>query len=648
MKINSGGVTGLLSFLDTLQQGKGQRQQQQQQFSQEKLQSEQRMAEGRRADATYNRGVEADKRGVDQYNRELADWNANAPIRDLTRATSLFDLKAKLPKERLQLKTQWMDFEGKQKEQLKPLIAKLTDRNLSPGAEAIIRGQIEDITRSNAEAKKLFGEHAQSLNLGDIFSDSKWEAPDLLSLGGLKPTGQQQGLPVGQGQNVGMDNADIYNWMDMKAAPQAPGANAVLPTSNNVQVGQGTGMGAGVETNVDNTGMAGGMNAGTGAGNVNPPPPPPNEKVPTTGEVKPPLKPEPIKIQPVSTADILAGKPYSIAKDTSLTVEDRKALRTLMKDRGVNDYEIGAYDYTPAKYDPQGGAYTRPDGTVTKVGELIPAKIQFNPIKATRLALPMIVNAIKDFAATNKVSPYEAQVALGLDNPAIQLFDESGANRLATLLDDNAAASNVIKSIYHRAPDLFNASEDSRKRAATTASDSLKGAEALMQGVRDDIKREFDRKQADQDRAARSVVTKGDADNEVLKVATDSITIARASAMKRQAQYETWASKLDTATPDTESAILQGVGIISGKLPSGVTTGELANGFRVYAAAVDKARAEKDNYKLKGTVESFQTMQKGMNEITISAGKKLQASRFYKNATPVLQKVLDSIAVKVE
>jgi hypothetical protein len=344
----------------------------------------------------------------------------------------------------------------------------------------------------------------------------------------------------------------------------------------------------------------------------------------------------------------LAGKPYSIAKDTSLTAEDRKALRTLMKDRGVNDYEIGSYDYTPAKYDPQGGAYTRPDGTVTKVGELIPAKIQFNPIKATRLALPMIINAIKDFATTNKVSPYEAQIALGLDEPSIQLFDQSGANRLATLLDDTTTASNVIKSIYNRAPDLFNASEDSRKRAATTASDSLKGAEALMEGVRADIKREFDKKQGELDRAARSVVTNSEADNEVLKVATDSITIARASAMKRQAQYETWASKLETATPDTEAAILQGVGIIDGKLPSGITTTDLARGFRVYAGAVDKARAEKDNFKLKGTVASFQAMQKGMNEITISAGKKLKASGFYQKAPETLKKVLDSIAVKVE
>ena len=108
MKINSGGVTGLLSFLDTLQQGKGQRQQQQQQFSQEKLQSEQRMSEGRRADATYKRGIAADQRGIDQYNRELTDYKANAPVRDLTRATALFDLRAKLPKERLALKSQWM------------------------------------------------------------------------------------------------------------------------------------------------------------------------------------------------------------------------------------------------------------------------------------------------------------------------------------------------------------------------------------------------------------------------------------------------------------------------------------------------------------------------------------------------------------
>jgi hypothetical protein len=636
MKINSGGVTGLLSFLDTLQQGKGQRQQQQQQFSQEKLQSEQRMSEGRRADATYKRSVDADQRGIDQYNRELQEFNANAPIRDLTRAQSLFDLKAKLPKERLQLKTQWMDFEGKQKEQLKPLIAKLADRNLSPGAEAIIRGQIEDITRSNAEAKKLFGEHAQSLNLGDIFSDSKWEAPDLMVLGGLKPTGQQQGAPVGQGQNVGVDNADIYNWMDMQAAPPTQGASPA-PTTGMIQ-----GMGV---TPVNGVGVSG-MGGNTTTQQVTPPPPPPNTSLPT--DVNAPPKQEPVKIQSVSTADILAGKPYSIAKDTSLTAEDRKALRTLMKDRGVNDYEIGAYDYTPAKYDPQGGAYTRPDGTVTKVGELIPAKIQFNPIKATRLALPMIINAIKDFATTNKVSPYEAQIALGLDEPSIQLFDQSGANRLATLLDDTTTASNVIKSIYNRAPDLFNASEDSRKRAATTASDSLKGAEALMEGVRADIKREFDKKQGELDRAARSVVTNSEADNEVLKVATDSITIARASAMKRQAQYETWASKLETATPDTEAAILQGVGIIDGKLPSGITTGDLAQGFRVYAGAVDKARAEKDNFKLKGTVASFQAMQKGMNEITISAGKKLQASGFYQKASPKLKAVLDSIAVKVE
>jgi hypothetical protein len=658
MKVSTGGVSGLLGFLDTLQQGKAQRQQQQQQFSQERLQSEQRMSEGRRADATYKRGVDAENRAIEQYNRETADYNANKPIRDLTRATQLFDLKAKLPKERLQLKTQWKEFEGKQKEALKPLIAKLTDRNLTPGNEAIIRGQIDDIVKSVKDAKQVYTEHATTMNFGDIFSDSKWEAPDLLTLGGLTPNGQQQGSPTGQSQNVGMDNADIYNWMDMQAAPQAPGANVVSPTQNNVQVGQGAnvgggirtnvsgaGMGGGAGTNVVNTGMGGGMDTGMNAGNVtqNLPPPPPNEQAPPTGEIKPPAKPEPVKIQSVSTADILAGKPYNIAKDTSLTAEDKKALRTLMKERGVNDYEIGAYDYTPAKYDPQGGSYTRPDGKVVKVGALTPATINFNPIKATRLALPMIVNAIKDFAATNKVTPYDAQIALGLDSPDIQLFDQSGANRLATFLDDNDKSSNLVRSIYNRAPDLFTASEDSRKRAATTAADSMKGAEAFMEGVRDDIKREFDKDQGALDRASRKVVSRNEGDREVMKVVNDGISLGRANALRRQGKFENWAKDLLTGTEDVKTTILRQTGFLDGKLPVGLTSSELAQAYNEVAKAIGQAYKEKNAYKYKGTLDSLQTLETKVNEISEYSSNKIRSSTYYKNAAPVIKQVLDSI-----
>ena len=639
MKINSGGVTGLLSFLDTLQQGKGQRQQQQQQFSQEKLQSEQRMAEGRRADATYKRGVDAENRGIDQYNRELADYNANAPIRDLTRAQSLFDLKAKLPKERLQLKTQWMDFEGKQKEQLKPLIAKLTDRNLSPGAEAIIRGQIEDITRSNAEAKKLFGEHAQSLNLGDIFSDSKWEAPDLLSLGGLKPTGQQQGLPVGQGQNVGMDNADIYNWMDMKAAPQAPGANAVLPTSNNVQVGQGTGMGGGLGTNVGNAGMGEGMEAGTGAGNVsqNPPPPPPTEYVaPTDKPATPP-------VNKISVADILAGKEYKIEKDTTLTAADKEAFRKGLKDRGINEYEAGAYDFKPARYNMSGGVYRASNGQNVAVGELIPAEVAFNPVKATQIALPKVVNYIRDWASTNKVTPYQAQVALGLDQPEIQLFNEKNEPQLQNFLSDGAKAVAALTSIYNRSTDVFNPTETSRTRAEQRGKDSLKGAESVMEGVRDDIKRRFEEEQKNLDRLARSIDTKNEADQVVLDVSRNGINLGRAKAYSKEARYRDLASSIATATPDAKTAILQSVGIISGTLPSGVTPDQVGKVFSVIAAKTMEAKTWADSYKPTSSLASLQKLQSRMDQVSQLTAEKVRKTPYYTNAPKELKNVIDGL-----
>lgn len=640
MKINSGGVTGLLSFLDTLQQGKGQRQQQQQQFSQEKLQSEQRMAEGRRADAVYERGKAAEDRQTEQYNRELGEWKLNAPVREGQRQTALLDIKAKLPKERTALKAQWLETYNKSRNKIQELLPKLTDRNLTSTQEALIRGAIEDERQMLDGVKKIYGEQATALGLGDIFDDSKtWSPPDLLNLQapgvappnapgmqGVVPPGDKRVLP----NNVGFTTS--------AATPDLSG-NTTQPAP----VGMGAPASVG-QTNAGNSVTGAGMGAGMGApgapGEQKPPPPPPT---PTTENVAPTDKPVTPPVNKLSVADILAGKEYKIDKDTTLTAADKEAFRKGLKDRGINEYEAGAYDFKPGRYNASGGVYRTSKGKDVAVGAYIPAEVTFNPVKATQIALPKVVNYIREWASTNKMTPYQAQVALGLDQPEIQLFNEKNEPQLQSFLSDGPKAVAALTSIFNRSTDIFNPTETSRARADQRGKDSNEMAKSIMEGVRDDIKRRWEAEQKDLDRQARSVDIRGEADKEVLSVSVSGINLGRARAYSRSEQLDAAGRTLATAAPEAKEAILQQAGIISGALPSGVKPDEVGTALGVISRATMKSLQEALKYKPTSKLVSIQKLEERVNGIPQNTAEKVRKSAYYKDATQELKDVIESL-----
>jgi hypothetical protein len=634
MKVSTGGVSGLLGFLDTLQQGKAQRQQQQQQFSQEKLQSEQRMAESRRADAVYERGKAAEDRQVEQYNRELGEWKLNAPVREGQRQTALLDIKAKLPKERTALKAQWLETYNKSRSKIQELLPKLTDRNLTSTQEALIRGAIEDERQMLDGVKKIYGEQATALGLGDIFDDTKtWSPPDLLNLQapgvappnapgaqGVVPPGDKRVLP----SNVGFTTS--------AATPDLSG-NTTQPAP----VGMGAPASVG-QTNASSSVTGAGMGASMGAPGEQKPPPPPPTPTPTPAD-----KPVTPPVNKLSVADILAGKEYKIEKDTTLTAADKEAFRKGLKDRGINEYEAGAYDFKPGRYNATGGVYRTSEGKDFAVGAYIPAEVTFNPVKATQIALPKVVNYIREWASTNKMTPYQAQVALGLDQPEIQLFNEKNEPQLQSFLSDGPKAVAALTSIFNRSTDIFNPTEASRARADQRGKDSNEMAKSIMEGVRDDIKRRWEAEQKQLDRDARSVDIRGEADKEVLAVSVSGINLGRARAYSRSEQLDAAGRSLATAAPDAKAAILQQAGIISGTLPTGVKPDEVGTALGVISRATMKSLDEALKYKPTSSLKSIQKLEERVNGIPQNTAEKVRKSAYYKGATKELQDVIESL-----
>lgn len=637
MKITTGGVSGLLGFLDTLQQGKAQRQQQQQQFSQERLQSEQRMAEGRRADAVYERGKAAEDRQIEQYNRELGEWNRNAPVREGQRQSFLLDIKSKLPKERTALKAQWLDSYSKSRERIQKLLPQLADRNLTPTQEALIRGTIEDERKTLDSIKQIYDEQAKALDLGDIFDDTKeWTPPDLL---GLKAPGVA--VPGGGATNTNIPG-NVAPGSTSRNLPSNVGftTSTSVPDISGGSTGSPTGMGA-------PSVIGQGGNTGMGAGMQQPPPPPPTPApAPATDEkAKPVVPPKPVEppVNKISVADILQGKEYKIEKDMTLTAADKEAFRKGLKDRGINEYEAGAYDFKGATYNATGGVYRASDGKDYAVGEYIPAQVTFNPVKATQLALPKVVNYIREWASTNKVTPYQAQIALGLDQPEIQLFNEKNEPQLQSFLSDGPKAVAALTSIYNRSSDIFNPTEASRTRAEQRGKDSNEAAKSIMEGVRDDIKRRYEEEQKRLDRQARAIDTRNEADKTVLDVAINGINLGRARAYSKAARYGDLASNLATATPDAKTAILQSVGIVSGKLPSGVTTDDVGRVFGLIASKTMEAKTWADAYFPKGKLEQVQKLQSRMDQVPKLTSEKVRKTSYYVNASKELKSVIDGL-----